>query len=184
MPAQPWSCGGRPRRGCGRAAGRGRSRPRLPGRIRLALWPLPSDLIAISGKMENPAGKRGFLLSSRKAAGPQNKRSRKFPPLRFFNSPVAEATAAERSGMPAGRAVVHRTATAIRPAVPARSTAASHRNGRGAGRGRLIERSDGHGLRDRHRRKAEADREQGYGNNFHGHSFLLVRDENDLAKTL
>jgi hypothetical protein len=101
----------------------------------------------------------------------------------FFALPVAEATAAVWSGMPAGRAVVHRTAAASRPAVPARSAAAGHRNGGAVGCHRPIERSCRHGLRCRHRRQAETDREQGHCDNFHGNSFLLVRDENVFNPT-
>jgi hypothetical protein len=180
MPAQPWSSGGRPRCGCGRTAGRGRSRPRLPDRICLALWSLPSDLIGADLRKTPPVW-AGFFVELSQLLNYRKKGAGNFPPLGFFRLPVAEATAAERSGMPAGRAVIHGTTTTVGPAVPAQSTATSHGNGRGAGRCRLIERGHRHGLRDRHRRKAEADREQGHGNDFHRHSFLFGADENDLS---
>jgi hypothetical protein len=85
--------------------------------------------------------------------------------------------AAKRSRMPAGRTVVHRTTPAIRPAVPTRSTPASHRNGRGIASCRLIERRHRHGLGSRHRRESDADREQRSSKYPHWHSFLLVRGE-------
>ena len=164
------------------------SNPKPHWRPRLASVPLVvtfvNKLAATGYECQNrDTRKRGFLLSFRKANRRAKQKGREISrPFVFFNSPVAEAMAAVRSGMPAGRAVVHRTTTTIGPAVPARSTPTSHGNGRGVGRCRLIERSYRHGLRCRHRRKAEADREQGHCNNFHSHSFLLVRDENDLAQ--
>src|ERR1700722_17576135 len=127
--------------------------------------------------MENPACLGGVFVELSQSNRRAKQKGREISRPSFFNSPVAEATAAERSGMPAGRAVVHRTTTAIGPAVPARSTATSHGNGRGADRCRLSERNHRHGLSDRHRRKAEAeaeaDREQGHSNDFHRHSFLF-----------
>jgi hypothetical protein len=105
------------------------------------------------------------------------KRGGKIPPLLFFISPVAEAMAAIRPGMPAGRAVVHRTTTAIRPTVPTRSTTASHRNGSGVASCRLIERRHRHGLGSRHRHKADADREQRCSKYLHWHSFPSLRGE-------
>jgi hypothetical protein len=133
---------------------------------------------------KTPLKKRGFLLS---CSAKQKQKGREIPALCFI-LPVAEATATERSRMPSGRAVVHRTTAAIRPAVPTRSAAASHRNGGGVGWHRLVERRHRHGLGYRHRRKAEADREQGHNGNLHDipsywHATLLARDENDFAQT-
>lgn len=85
--------------------------------------------------------------------------------------------------MPAGRAIVHRTAAASGPAMPAWPAATSHGNGCRATCCRLVERRHRHGLRSRHRRESDADREQRSSEYLHWHSFLLVRDENDLAKT-
>jgi hypothetical protein len=108
---------------------------------------------------------------------------REFPPSRT-SSPVAKATAAERSGMPAGGAVVHRTAAAIGPAVPARSAATGDADG--VARCGLIERRQRHGLRSGHRRKADADSEQRCSKNLHMLSFLLhatKKTNPDHAKT-
>src|ERR1700731_447732 len=91
-------------------------------------------------------------------------------------SPVAEAPAAERSGMPAGRAVVHRTAAAIGPAVPTRSAATGDADG--VARCGLIERRQRHRLRSGHRRKADADSEQRCSKNLHMLSFLLHATKN------
>ncbi len=89
----------------------------------------------------------------------------------IFISPVAEAAATERSGMPAEWTVVHRAAAAIGPAMPARSAATGHRNGGGVRGCRLIERRHWHRRRRRHRRKTDANRKQRGSECFHESPF-------------
>ena len=97
-------------------------RNRVKAKIRT--WVLiQSEPIALTAK---PRLRRGFLFDGFR----KEKEDGNFPPSRT-PSQVAEATAAERSGMPAGRAVVHRTATTIRSAVPARSATTRDTDGIG-----------------------------------------------------
>jgi hypothetical protein len=122
---------------------------------------------------ENPANlSAGFFVGRFREA----KRAGNFPPFAFI-LPVAEAMPAERPRMPAGRAVVHRTATAIGPTMPTGSTTAGHGNDAGFGRRRLIQRSHRHGLGHGDGRKTDTDRKQGRSKYLHGLSFLLVPDE-------
>src|ERR1039458_4482424 len=92
-------------------------------------------------------------------------------PLPTF-SPVAEATPAERPGMPAGRAVVHRAAAAIGTAVPAGPTTAGDADG--VTRDGLVERGQRHRRRRRDRRKAEANRKRRRKKHFHGYFPFLT----------
>src|SRR5450755_2161536 len=86
--------------------------------------------------------------------------------------------------MPAGRAVVHRAASAIGTAVPAGPTATGDADG--VGRHGLIERSKRHCARGGDRRKAEANRKGRCSKYFHGllpfHSNLPRRGGFALTK--
>ncbi len=79
---------------------------------------------------------------------------------------VPDATPAERPGMPAGRAVEHRAASAIGTAVPAGSTAL--RDAEGVGRHGSVERGYRHCLRCGRRHQAEADGENQNAWHFRG----------------
>jgi hypothetical protein len=83
------------------------------------------------------------------------------PPI----SPIPEATAAERPGMPAGRTIVHRTASTVGTAVEAGTTTAGDADG--VGRRALVERSHRHGPRRGNRRKAETNGKRGCSKYFH-----------------
>src|ERR1700730_10918395 len=112
----------------------------------------------------------GFCLFALKRAG-QNKRAGKFTP--FSRSlPVAETAPAERARMPAGRAIIHRAASAIGTAVPAGSTAAGDADD--VGRRSLIERGQRHGPRRGDRRKAEANGKRRSDEYLHSPSFLPI----------
>src|SRR5450756_214577 len=87
-------------------------------------------------------------------------------PLPTF-SPVAEATPAERPGMPAGRTIVHRAAAAVGTAMPAGAATAGDADG--VTRNRLVERGQRHRHRRRDRRKAEANRKRRCKKHFHGY---------------
>src|SRR5581483_11678486 len=113
----------------------------------------------------------------------KDKRAGSSPALSLVALPVAEATAAERPRMPAGRTIVERTATTIRPAMPARSATTRHRDDRGALGRSLIERRHRHGMRCGHRRKTDADREQGRSKYLHRLS-LSVNETNRFKDTL
>ena len=174
MPSQWRRCGRCPRRGGGRTARRrGASRPRLPGRLQLALWTLPSALRAPSLTDAKSEGKtpltRGFSLSCSKEGGNSRPLAKVLP--------VPEATPAERPGMPAGRAIEHRAASAIGTAVPAGAAAAGDADG--VGRYGLVERRHRHGLRCGDRGKAEADGERRCSKDLHGLSFPVAVQRND-----
>src|SRR5215471_9841832 len=82
---------------------------------------------------------------------------------------VAEATAAEGAGVPAGRAIVHRAAAAIGAAMLAGATAAGHAD-KIAGCGlALVKGREPHGLRRGHRHQAEAQSESRNSKQFHRH---------------
>src|SRR6266851_4730261 len=75
--------------------------------------------------------------------------------------PVSKAVPAERAGMPAGRTIEHRAASAIWTAMPAGAAATGDANG--VGRNGLVERGQRHRLGCRHRHHAEADGKGGSG---------------------
>ena len=81
-------------------------------------------------------------------------RDRQRDPCFAQTLPIAEAAPAERAGMPAGRAIIHRTASAIGTAVPAGPAAAGDADGIACYG--LVERGQRHRLRRGDRRKAEA----------------------------
>src|SRR5581483_8914735 len=124
-----------------------------------------------------PENRRGFVFDFlTKAKGREN------PAPSFFGLPVAEATAAKGTGMPAGRTIIHRAAAAIGPAMPTGSAPTRNGNRRGIARCRLIERRHGHGLRHRDRCKADSCCEHGCSNDLHEHSFLMfIAVKNDLS---
>jgi hypothetical protein len=99
-----------------------------------------------------------------------NKKGGKIPAL-SQSLPVPKAAPAERPGMPAGRAIVHRAATAIGTAVPAGAAAAGDADD--VGRCGLIERSQRHGPRRGDRRKAEANGKRRCNKYLHSPSFPL-----------
>jgi hypothetical protein len=124
-------------------------------------------IIVNDGKTPHHAG---FCLFAVKRAG-QNKRAGNFPPS-SQSLPVPEAAPPERAGMPAGRAIIHRAASAIGTPVPAESAAAGDADD--VGRRSLIERGQRHGPRRGDRRKAEANGKRGSDEYFHSLSFLSI----------
>src|SRR6185437_1677562 len=89
-------------------------------------------------------------------------------------SPAAEATAAIRAGVKAGRAVIQRAAAAIGTAVPAPSAAAGHLDDDGIAGGDRRDGCERHGLRAGRREQTEAERKSRSSKEFHG-PFLSFR---------
>src|ERR1700688_1689482 len=86
----------------------------------------------------------------------------------MWGSPaVAKATPAERAGMPAGRTVVHRSASAIGTAMPARPAAAGNLDHIFGSRLIRIERRHRHRLRRRDRGQTKPDRQRRYSQYLH-----------------
>jgi hypothetical protein len=96
--------------------------------------------------------RRGHLTA---ASGRDYRVGRILPAV--ITSPVAEAAAAERARMPAGRTIVHRTASAIGTAMPARTAATGDQNHLSRC-GRIGDGRQRHRLRGGHADQAEAQR--------------------------